>query len=377
MASIERRTTTAGENRYDVRYRLPDGSPRTRTFPTRRLANNFAATVEADKLRGEWIDPRSAKVTLKEYAEQWRTARVHRSSTQAQVETHLRRHVYPHLGDRRLGSIRPSEVQAWVQQRSQELAPTTVVVIFRYVASIFRSAVADRIIPRSPCEAVKLPRAQRPRVVPLETVQVLALAEAIDPRYLALVLLGAGAGLRQGEAFGLTVDRVDFLGRRLEVTRQLLLLPREAPKLAPPKTPASRRSIPLGKVVVDELAAHLARWPAGEEGFIFTDDQGRPISRTRFSTYVWRPAVGAAEGVPAGVGFHALRHYYASLLISAGESVKVVQERLGHANASETLDTYSHLWPSSEEHTRSAVDLALGGAASSDTASRPAADSRP
>jgi hypothetical protein len=93
MASIKRRTTKAGDNRYDVRYRLPDGAVRTRTFPTHRRAKNFAATVEADKLRGEWIDRRSARVTLKEYAEQWRTSRVHRSSTQAQVETHLRRHV--------------------------------------------------------------------------------------------------------------------------------------------------------------------------------------------------------------------------------------------------------------------------------------------
>ena len=57
---------------------------------------------------------------------------------------------------------------------------------------------------------------------------------------------------------------------------------------------------------------------------------------------------------------HALRHYYASLLIRHGESVKVVQARLGHASASETLDTYSHLWPDSEDSTRAAVDAVLG-----------------
>jgi integrase len=122
--------------------------------------------------------------------------------------------------------------------------------------------------------------------------------------------------------------------------------------------------VPLPEVVVDELAAHLARWPAGADGFVFTDDQGRPIRRTRFSADVWRSAVAAADGVPAGVGFHALRHYYASLLIAAGESVKVVQERLGHASASETLDTYSHLWPSSDDHTRAAVEAALAAPAS-------------
>lgn len=55
-----------------------------------------------------------------------------------------------------------------------------------------------------------------------------------------------------------------------------------------------------------------------------------------------------------------LRHFYASLLIRYGESVKVVQERLGHASAAETLDTYSHLWPDSEDRTRAAVDAVLG-----------------
>ena len=58
--------------------------------------------------------------------------------------------------------------------------------------------------------------------------------------------------------------------------------------------------------------------------------------------------------------FHALRHHYASLLIRFGESVKTVQARLGHASAAETLDTYSHLWPDSDDRTREAVDSALG-----------------
>jgi integrase len=62
------------------------------------------------------------------------------------------------------------------------------------------------------------------------------------------------------------------------------------------------------------------------------------------------------------VTFHDLRHDYASLLIRHGESVKVVQKRLGHESAVETLDTYSHLWPDSEDRTREAVDEVLGRA---------------
>jgi integrase len=74
--------------------------------------------------------------------------------------------------------------------------------------------------------------------------------------------------------------------------------------------------------------------------------------------FVWRDAVKGA-GAPHGTGFHALRHFYASLLIRHGESVKTVQARLGHASAVETLDTYSHLWPDSNDRTRAAVDAVL------------------
>jgi integrase len=66
-------------------------------------------------------------------------------------------------------------------------------------------------------------------------------------------------------------------------------------------------------------------------------------------------------GLPSRMAIHALRHYYASLLIRHGESVKTVQARLGHATAAETLDTYSHLWPDSEDRTRE-VDSVLGAA---------------
>ena len=88
---------------------------------------------------------------------------------------------------------------------------------------------------------------------------------------------------------------------------------------------------------------------------------GKPITRSVFG-HKWRAAVKAA-GLPAGTGFHALRHYYASLLIRHGESVKTVQSRLGHASAVETLDTYSHLWPDSDDRTRDAIDSVLGFAA--------------
>jgi integrase len=336
-----------------------------------RLAGS-AATV--DPLRGSFVDPRAGRVAFKVAGEQWRAAQVHRATTAAQVETHLRRHVYPTFGDRTLASIRPSEVQAWVRSLEQDLAPATIRVVYSFVAGIFRAAVRDRLLVASPCVDVRLPHPEPKRVEPLATEQVEALIAAMPERYRALVVLAAGTGLRHGEALGLELDAIDFLRRTLRVRQQLVTMPAQPPYLAPPKTPASHRTIPLPQVVVDALAAHLAAFPAvaveildttvrpdpkrRPARLVFTDPAGLPIRRTRFSP-IWRPAAAAAD-LPDRTTYHDLRHYYASLLIAHGESVKVVQKRLGHKNAVETLNVYAHMWPDSEDRTREAVDSVLG-----------------
>jgi integrase len=280
---------------------------------------------------------------------------VQRPSSRVHVETMLRRHAYPTLGDRCLSSIMPSDVQAWV--KGLGLAPATVGVMHGIVSTVMKSAIRDRRIASNPCDGTKLPKVQRPQIVPLTTEQVEAVRAALPAPLQALVTLAAGTGMRQGECFGLTVDRVRFLERALTVDRQLVAVPGHAPSLGPPKTRASNRTIPLPQVVVDALAAHLAEFSAGPDGLVFTLS-GKPITRSTFG-YKWRAAV-KASGLPDGTGFHALRHYYASLLIRHGESVKTVQARLGHASAVEALDTYSHLWPDSDDRTRDAIDSVLG-----------------
>ncbi len=367
MASVEKRVRDGQITRL-ARWRDPAGAQRKRTFRKKGDADRFVSTVEADMLRGTYVDLSAGKITFEEYAETWRLAQVHRPSTVAHVETMLRRHAYPVLGARPLSSIRPSEVQAWVKRLSTEdgdrraLAPATVGVVHGLVAAVFKSAVRDRRITGSPCEGIRLPKQEPHRVVPPTTDDVQALADAVPARYRALVILAAGTGLRQGEAFGLSLDRVDFLRRTVTVDRQLILLPGREPFHAPPKTRASHRTLPLPQVVAEALAEHLRAFPVDHrDGLLFTTATGQPLRRTSFSSTVWRPAV-KRTGLD-GVIFHSLRHYYASLLIRHGESVKVVQARLGHATAAETLDTYSHLWPDSEDRTREAIDGVLGSCA--------------
>jgi integrase len=358
VASIKKRPN----GRWRARYRGPDGRERAKDFGRRVDAEQFLHSTEADKVRGAWVDPALGRSTFGSYARTWQEAQVHRPATVALVESHLRKHVRPFFEDRAIASIRPSEIQAWIKGRAEVLAPSTVEVVYRFVAAIFRAAVADRIISVSPCQGAKLPKRERRQVTPLETEQVHALTEAVGERHRPLVIVAAGTGLRQGEIFGLTIPHVDFLRRELRVDQQLVTVAGRPPFLAPPKTEASRRTVPLPDVVIAALAAHLQAFPAGDLGLVFTNQAGEPLRRSRFGDTVWRPAVRGA-GLPPGTGLHDLRHYYASLLIRHGESVKVVQARLGHASAAETLDTYSHLWPDSEDRTRRPIDSVLGAPA--------------
>jgi integrase len=357
MASIARRP----DGTYRPRFRDAAGKEHARHFKRKVDAQRWLDEMTAAMVSGQYVDPAAGRVTVRQYAEQWRASQVHRATTAAHVETMLRRHVYPDLGPKRLSSVLSSDIQALVKRLSLDLAPSTVGVVHRILAGIFKAAVRDRRIAASPCEGTKLPKVHRRRVEPMTLEAVEALTEAMPDRYRALLILSAGTGLRQGEVFGLTVDRIDFLRRQLTVDRQLVTMPDRAPYLAPPKTQASVRVVPLPQAVIDALAAHLAAWPTDD--FVFTTELGTPIRRTGFSERVWRPAVRRA-GL-SGVTPHSLRHFYASLLIRHGESVKTVQARLGHASAAETLDTYSHLWPDSDDRTRAAVDSVLGRVADS------------
>jgi integrase len=241
-----------------------------------------------------------------------------------------------------------------VSALAERLSPAVVRSNVVLTSSILKAAVLDRRLAVNPCLGVKLPEVRKDRIEVMTTEQVLALEEAMAPQWKALVVLGAGAGLRQGEALGVTRDRIDFLRRQLRVDRQLMNLPHQAPELVPVKTRTSARTIPLPQVVVDALAAHLAEIPS--DGLIF-----QPITRQLFSK-LWRTTVRQA-GLPRELTYHSLRHYYASLLIRHGESIKTVQERLGHSSAVTTLNTYSHLWPDSDDRTRAAVDDVLRPAA--------------
>lgn len=356
MASISRRPN----GKWRARYRDVDGREHARHFADADDARRWLAVAPVSTVIG-WRPP-AGQITLREYAEVWRLNRLHRPSSSAHVETMLRRHVYPTLGSRHIGTIVHSDIQGWVQLLSvtNGLSKSTVRVVHGIVSAIFGAAVRDRRLLINPCEGTRLPQRERRLVVPIRTEQVVRLRAAVPSELAALVTFTAGTGMRQGEVFGLTRDRLRLVGDDavVVVDRQLCTLPGSITAFGPLKTTASRRVIPLPSVIVAALNSHISAYSVGEEDLVFTL-RGEPIARSAFG-HVWRPAAKAA-GLDAltGAGMHALRHYYASLLIRYGESARTVQARLGHASPSETLSTYAHLWHDSDDRTRAAVDAEL------------------
>jgi integrase len=171
------------------------------------------------------------------------------------------------------------------------------------------------------------------------TEQVWALHDHVAEPYRLALLLGAFAGLRIAEACGLRLGDVNFLRREIHPAVQW---PAE-----PLKTQMARETIPIADALVAQISAQVARWP------------GATILRQVTPwTIEWEICKARAkiDGLPEGFRFHDLRHYYASLLIASGADVKVVQHRLRHASAKATLDTYGHLWPDTDESTRTAVE---------------------
>jgi len=346
MASISKRDSGS----WLARYRpVSGGAQKTRSFARKVDAKRWLDETTASIVTSQYIDPKAAKTTVRQYAKAWQAAQVTRASTRNNVDVALRLHVLPIIGDRPMGSVLPSDMQALVKMLSATLSPGTVRETYKIAGRLFGAAMDDRVIAVSPCHRVRLPHDDRAEVVVPTVEQITTLASGVPPRYRALVVLLAGSGLRIGEALGLGKSDVDFLRRTVMVKRQRL----PSGVIGPPKTSKSARTVPLGKVVVDELAAHLANYPS--EDALFTVPAGTPLGYSVWR-HMWTKVNTTAK---LDVDTHQLRHVYASALISGGASVKVIQARLGHASAVITLDTYGHLWPDDDTLTRTVIDAAF------------------
>lgn len=367
------------DGRYLVRVKLSQDKDATQTFDSIRSARAWRDAQRADRSRGTAVDPGAGKITFQAYAEKWlenKATKAH--NTKRLVERALAIHAFPHIGSRPMSSIRRSDVQGLVNRMNQTLEPVTVRNYHGHISSVFSSAVLDGIIADTPCNRIELPENRKGRrsIVPILPEQVARIAAHMDAEWRAAVWFAADTGLRPGELFAVTVESADFLRRVVTVDRQVQTGPGGV-YLCPLKTQASERTVPLAASTIARVSRLLEKYPPVtltlpdgpppakgtpdlrprvEATFLF----GQRMFTRDAMTRAWTRATAQIEGLPDRSGWHALRHYYASMLIAGGESVKVVQARLGHKSATETLDTYGHLWPDNEDTTRAIVDAASG-----------------
>jgi integrase len=245
-------------------------------------------------------------------------------------------------------------VQAWVSDRAQVLSPGTLRLLVALLRSVYTAAVHDRLVASSPVTRVSLPRSERQRIVPLTVAQVHALAEAMPARCRAMVIAQTGLGLRVADLLALRVEDIDFLRRTVQVEWQTSP---DGKQRVVPKTPRSRRTLPLPGVVAEALAAHMAAYQPADDGSLFTTAAGTMYRHEHYGSRIFANAARMA-GLPPGTTSHHLRHHYASVLLAAGESVVTVAERLGHENGTLVLKTYGHLMPDMDDRTRRAIDAA-------------------
>ncbi|MBP2471499.1 integrase [Crossiella equi] len=361
--------------RYRVRYIDPDGKERSRSFPdkAKRQADNFLIEVESNKLEGKYVDPKAGEVKFEPYARNWLNGQSQDASTLQTLLSKLEHQLFPFFGEKRLKEIGPEQVRDWLaSRREKKLSITYQAAMFNLLSAIFSAAVDDKKIGSNPCKSkgVKRPKAEQRKVVVWRQSKLDRVQLALPDRYSILPQMGAGAGLRQGEMFALSPEDIDRAELKLNVVRQIRLIDNQL-VFALPKG-GKTRQVPLGEGLLERFDAYMQRFPPmtvilpwNEPGgrpltvdLILVNQHGEPCHRTHVNFHVWRAAFKQAGLVykPREDGMHALRHFYASIMLANGVSVRELAEYLGHADPGFTLKVYTHLVPSSHQRGRKAVN---------------------
>jgi integrase len=302
--------------------------------------------VELKKAAGDYVDTSFGRVTVGTLGAEWFATQTHlKPSSVAVMESAWRLHVQPRWGDVAIGTIRHSEVQAWVSalangttEGTRPKSPALVHRAYGILAAIMDVAVRDRRISSNPARGVSLPRKVSREHRYLTHQELSRLAEACGEHSTLISLLGY-TGLRWGEASALRVRDIDLRRRRVHVVENAVFVRGEI-VVGSPKT-YKRRSVPYPAL----LSAGMAAAVAGKrpDGLVFPDRYGQHLVTPTIRYNSWFDRALDSAGLPR-MNIHDLRHTTASLAISAGANVKAVQRMLGHASAAMTLDVYADLF---------------------------------
>jgi integrase len=303
----------------------------------------------------------SSPITFAEYLDKWLAAtssRV-REKTYRSYEEVLRIYVRPTLGGNRLADIRPLDIQGlYAELQARKLSARTIRYAHAVTFSAFKQAVRWQMLARNPCESVEPPRQVRKEMQALAPDEAARfLKSAAQDRLGVLFEFALATGMRPSEYLGLQWKDVDVEKGIITVQRTLARRKGGGWYFDEPKTPRSRRSIPLPASTLRALVEHKrrqseARLKAGPDyqnnDLIFATSDGTPLLLRNLIRRHFRLILKSAK-LPLTLRLYDLRHTCATLLLAAGVHPKVASERLGHSSVTLTLDVYSHVLPSMQE----------------------------
>ena len=366
--TIYRRKDGKWATQYTV-YTAEGRKRKTLYGKTRSEVASKLTNALSDREGGLTFD--TGNLTLGPYLDRWLSDSVQGSvqeTTYRRYEELARLHIKPALERLKLKALTPAHVRGLYREKLDSgLAPRTVNYIHRTLYKALKQAVADGLIPRNVAGVVKAPKLTKKEIHPLNHAQVNALFEAArGDRLEALYIVAVMMGLREGELLGLKWEDVDFEAGTLSVRRSLSYTEKE-PIFNTPKN-GKGRNLKLTNIAIDAIRRHKTAQNAErlqlgslweDHDLVFPSQTGRPMRAWSLIggpfKRLWKRA-----GLPERTRFHDLRHTCATLLLTQGVHPKFVQELLGHATISITLDTYSHVLPGMGDQTAVAMENAIG-----------------
>ncbi len=313
------------------------------------LRRGFRTSREAERWRAEAMtsarSPADTKVTVGEWLRAWlERHRSHiRPSTHVTYEGSVRLWIAPYVGMVRLVDLSHRHIEAMHNAAlEQGCSPRTIRRNHTPLRSALEDALRDGIIPSNPASLVRLPPLHKTEIDPFTCEEMTAFLDGNRGHRLYPVYhLALYSGLRLGEILALQVGRdIDLLARTLTVRET-----RRQGVVGPPKSKESARRVMLGPTAVKVLGEAISDKPWGELVF--------PVS-PEFVSHSMTQACKRA-GVKR-LRMHDLRHTHATLLLAAGQSLRAVSARLGHASAAFTLQVYGHVLPGMDEEIAAASE---------------------
>lgn len=364
-------------NLWAATVRLPTGQRVTQTHKLKGAVTTWAADLEADIRRGDWIDPRAGKKTVGECWEQWGTSsRRLEKASRKRDESHWRVHVAPRWAKTPVGTILKPDVTAWVVEMESVHKPTcrkrdtcsgckpavgaaTIEGAVGVLRAILDLAVDAKLIRDNPARGVKRPKraAHVDRVLDAgeEKQLVDALARIFPDRTDAglFVELIADTGMRWEEAAAIPPQMVDTRKNRIHIA---WVMERDGTARPYAKSAAGNRTVTYGdhlagRMKAAKLAAQEVKGVFPDDGpgrLVFTSEKGEVLRYSNWHRRVWTPALKGLPERPtvkghayrpaiAGAGLadpqptpHDLRHSYGTQLADEGVPVHDIMALMGH-----------------------------------------------